>query len=76
MRSKVVGTINFEESIDALEIAKILRANGIVDTDPYRKLGKNQLRIGMFPAVEPADIDALTASIEYVVSQMPRKSGN
>jgi phosphoserine aminotransferase len=76
MRSKVVGTINFDESIDALEIAKILRANGIVDTDPYRKLGKNQLRIGMFPAVEPADIDALTASIEYVVSQMPRKSGN
>jgi len=76
MRSKVVGTINFDESIDALEIAKILRANGIVDTDPYRKLGKNQLRIGMFPAVEPADIDALTASIEYVVSQMPRKAGN
>jgi phosphoserine aminotransferase len=76
MRSKVVGTINFDESIDALEIAKILRANGIVDTDPYRKLGKNQLRIGMFPAVEPADLDALTASIEYVVSQMPRKSGN
>jgi phosphoserine aminotransferase len=76
MRSKVVGTINFDGSIDALEIAKILRANGIVDTDPYRKLGKNQLRIGMFPAVEPADIDALTASIEYVVSQMPRKSGN
>ncbi len=76
MRSKVVGTINFDESIDALEIAKILRANGIVDTDPYRKLGKNQLRIGMFPAVEPSDIDALTASIDYVVSQMPRKSGN
>jgi phosphoserine aminotransferase len=74
MRSKVVGTINFDESIDALEIAKILRANGIVDTDPYRKLGKNQLRIGMFPAVEPSDIDALTASIEFVVDAMPRKS--
>ena len=72
MRSKVVGTINFDESIDALEIAKILRANGIVDTDPYRKLGKNQLRIGMFPAVEPADIDALTASIEYVVQEMKK----
>ena len=72
MRSKVVGTINFDESIDALEIAKILRANGIVDTDPYRKLGKNQLRIGMFPAVEPADIDALTASIEYVVQEMAK----
>jgi phosphoserine aminotransferase len=74
MRSNVVGTINFEESIDALEIARILRANGIVDTDPYRKLGKNQLRIGMFPAVEPSDIDALTASIEFVVNAMPRKS--
>jgi phosphoserine aminotransferase len=74
MRSNVVGTINFDESIDALEIAKILRSNGIVDTDPYRKLGKNQLRIGMFPAVEPSDIDALTASIEYVVNAMPRKS--
>ena len=70
MRSKVVGTINFDDSIDALEIAKILRANGIVDTDPYRKLGKNQLRIGMFPAVDPSDIDALTACIEYVVGAM------
>ena len=70
MRSKVVGTINFDDSIDALEVAKILRANGIVDTDPYRKLGKNQLRIGMFPAVEPSDIDALTKSIEYVVERL------
>jgi phosphoserine aminotransferase len=70
MRSKVVGTINFDDSIDALEVAKILRANGIVDTDPYRKLGKNQLRIGMFPAIEPADIDALTKSIEYVVERL------
>ena len=72
MRSKVVGTINFDENIDALEIAKILRANGIIDTDPYRKLGKNQLRIGMFPAVEPSDIDALTASIEYVVERLAK----
>jgi phosphoserine aminotransferase len=70
MRSKVVGTINFDDSIDALEVAKILRANGIVDTDPYRKLGKNQLRIGMFPAIEPSDIDALTKSIEYVVERL------
>jgi phosphoserine aminotransferase len=70
MRSKVVGTINFDDSIDALEIAKVLRANGIVDTDPYRKLGKNQLRIGMFPAVEPSDVDHLTASIEYVVERL------
>jgi phosphoserine aminotransferase len=72
MRSKVVGTINFDESIDALEIAKVLRANGIVDTDPYRKLGKNQLRVGMFPAIEPADIDALTKSIEYVVERLAK----
>jgi phosphoserine aminotransferase len=70
MRSKVVGTINFDEAIDATAIAKVLRANGIVDTEPYRKLGKNQLRIGMFPAVDPSDIDLLTASIEYVVSQL------
>ena len=70
MRSKVVATINFDEQIDALEIAKILRANGIVDTEPYRKLGKNQLRIGMFPAVDPSDISALTSCIEYVVSAL------
>lgn len=69
-RSKVVGTINFDDSIDAMEVAKALRANGIVDTEPYRKLGKNQLRIGMFPAVEPSDIDQLIASIEYVVEQL------
>lgn len=70
MRSNVVGTINFDESIDAAKVAAILRANGIVDTEPYRKLGKNQLRIGMFPAVEPSDVDALTASIEFVVSAL------
>ena len=69
MRSNVVATINFDDSIDALEIAKVLRANGILDTEPYRKLGKNQLRIGMFPAVEPSDVQALTESIEYVVSK-------
>jgi phosphoserine aminotransferase len=70
MRSKVVGTINFDEAIDATAVAGALRANGIVDTEPYRKLGKNQLRIGMFPAVDPSDIDALTASIEYVVAAL------
>lgn len=70
MRSNVVATINFEDGIDALEIAKVLRANGIVDTEPYRKLGKNQLRIGMFPAVEPSDVEALTKCIEYVVAEM------
>jgi phosphoserine aminotransferase len=72
MRSKVVGTINFDESIDALEIAKVLRANGIVDTDPYRKLGKNQLRIGMFPAVDPSDVKKLTDCIEYVVAELKK----
>ena len=68
--SNVVGTINFDDAIDATKVAAALRANGIVDTEPYRKLGKNQLRIGMFPAVEPNDIDALTASIDYVVAAL------
>lgn len=67
MRSNVVATIDFDESIDAAKIAATLRANGIVDTEPYRKLGRNQLRIGMFPSVDPADIEALTKSIEFVV---------
>ncbi len=66
-RSLVVGTIDLHESIDAPAVAAALRANGIVDTEPYRKLGRNQLRIGMFPAVEPADVQALTACIDYVV---------
>jgi phosphoserine aminotransferase len=70
MRSNVVGTINFDDSVDAARVASALRANGIVDTEPYRKLGKNQLRIGMFPAVEPSDIDALTASIDFVVNAL------
>jgi len=70
MRSKVVGTINFDEAIDANLVAATLRANGIVDTDSYRKLGKNQLRVGMFPAIDPSDIDALTASIEFVVAAL------
>ena len=69
-RSNVVATINFDDAIDATAVAAALRANGIVDTEPYRKLGKNQLRIGMFPAVDPADIDALTASIDFVVSKL------
>jgi phosphoserine aminotransferase len=70
MRSKVVATINFDDSVDALEVAKILRANGIVDTDPYRKLGKNQLRLAVFPAVDPSDVDALLACIDYVVAEL------
>ena len=72
MRSKVVATINFDDAIDALEIAKVLRANGIVDTEPYRKLGKNQLRIGMFPSVDPDDISALTKCIEFVVENLKK----
>jgi phosphoserine aminotransferase len=70
MRSKVVGTINFDDAIDATKIAAVLRANGIVDTEPYRKLGKNQLRIGMFPAVDPADVQALIACIDFVVAAL------
>lgn len=69
-RSPVVVTIDFDDSIDAAAIAKILRANGIVDTEPYRKLGRNQLRVGMFPAIDPDDVTALTKSIDWVVSQL------
>ena len=70
-RSLVVGTIDFDESVDAPALAAALRANGIVDTEPYRKLGRNQLRIGMFPAIETADVEALTASIDWVVENAP-----
>jgi phosphoserine aminotransferase len=70
MRSKVVGTINFDDAIDATKIAAALRENGIVDTEPYRKLGKNQLRVGMFPAVDPSDVEALTKCIDYVVTAL------
>ncbi|WTW96690.1 phosphoserine transaminase [Streptomycetaceae bacterium NBC_01309] len=69
-RSQVIGTIDFAEGIDAAAIAKVLRANGIVDTEPYRKLGRNQLRVAMFPAVDPADVEALTACIDYVVEKL------
>ena len=66
-RSPVVGTIDFEDGIDAAAIAAALRENGIVDTEPYRKLGRNQLRVGMFPAIETSDIEALTASIDWLI---------
>jgi len=66
-RSQVVGTIDFDDAVDAAAVATVLRANGIVDTEPYRKLGRNQLRIGMFPAVDPADVEALTACVDWVV---------
>ncbi|MEA2390534.1 MAG: phosphoserine aminotransferase [Solirubrobacteraceae bacterium] len=69
-RSLVVGTIDFADEIDAALIAATLRANGIVDVEPYRKLGRNQLRIGMFPAIEPDDVRALTACIDWVVERV------
>jgi phosphoserine aminotransferase len=69
-RSLVVGTIDFDGSVDAAVIAATLRANGIVDVEPYRKLGRNQLRVGMFPSVEPADVEALTACIDWVVTNV------
>jgi phosphoserine aminotransferase len=69
-RSAVVGTVDFAESVDAAAVANVLRANGIVDTEPYRKLGRNQLRVGMFPAVDPADVEALTTCVDYVVERL------
>jgi phosphoserine aminotransferase len=69
-RSLVVGTIDFGDEVDAAAVAATLRANGIVDTEPYRKLGRNQLRIGMFPAVDPDDVRALTGCIDWVVERM------
>ncbi|WP_084964813.1 phosphoserine transaminase [Thermoactinospora rubra] len=69
-RSQVVGTIDFADSVDAAAVAKVLRANGIVDTEPYRKLGRNQLRIAMFPSIDPADVEALTACVDYVVERL------
>jgi phosphoserine aminotransferase len=68
-RSLVVGTIDFDEGVDAAAIAKTLRANGIVDVEPYRKLGRNQLRVGMFPAVEPHDVQALTGCIDWIAER-------
>ncbi|HET8591265.1 MAG TPA: phosphoserine transaminase [Nakamurella sp.] len=70
LRSQVVGTIDFSDEVDAATVAATLRANGIVDTEPYRKLGRNQLRIGMFPAVDPEDVTALTACVDYVVERL------
>jgi phosphoserine aminotransferase len=69
-RSLVVGTIDFDDRIDAATVARVLRANGIVDTEPYRKLGRNQLRVAMFPAVDPADVRALTACVDYVIEHL------
>jgi phosphoserine aminotransferase len=69
-RSQVVGTIDFDDAVDAATIAKVLRAHGVLDVEPYRKLGRNQLRVGMYPAVEPADVTALTTCIDHIVSQL------
>jgi len=69
-RSTVVATIDFDARVDAQVVSKVLRANGIVDTDAYRKLGRNQLRIGLFPAVDPADVEALTGSIDFIVAAL------
>jgi phosphoserine aminotransferase len=70
LRSQVVGTIDFNDSVDAAAVAKVLRTNGIVDVEPYRKLGRNQLRVAMFPAVEPDDVSALTECIDWVVERI------
>ncbi len=70
-RSAVVATIDFDDAIDAAAVAKTLRRNGIVDTEPYRKLGRNQLRVATFPAVDPSDVERLTAAIDYVVERLP-----
>ncbi len=69
-RSHVTATIDLDDSIDALEVAAILRANGVVDTEPYRKLGRNQLRIALFPAIEPDDVVALTGCVDWVVDKL------
>ncbi|NMR20513.1 phosphoserine transaminase [Cellulomonas fimi] len=69
-RSTVVGTIDLDPAIDATQVTAALRANGVVDLEPYRKLGRNQLRIAMFPAVDPADVEALTACVDHVVERL------
>ncbi|KUI23971.1 phosphoserine aminotransferase [Mycobacterium sp. IS-1742] len=70
LRSQVVGTVDFSDDVDAAAVAKILRANGIVDTEPYRKLGRNQLRVAMFAAVDPEDVSALTRCVDWVVERL------
>ncbi len=68
-RSLVVGAIDFAENVDAAHVAKTLRANGVVDVEPYRKLGRNQLRVGMFPAIDPQDVQALTGCVDFIVER-------
>jgi phosphoserine aminotransferase len=69
-RSNVVATIDLDAKVDAQVVSRVLRVNGIVDTDSYRKLGRNQLRIGLFPAIEPSDVEAFTRSVDYVVAAL------
>jgi phosphoserine aminotransferase len=71
-RSPVTATIDFDDSVDAAAVATALRANGIVDTEPYRKLGRNQLRVACFPAIEPADVATLTGAIDYIIETLAR----
>jgi phosphoserine aminotransferase len=70
LRSNVVGTVDFVDGVDAATVSKVLRANGIVDTEPYRKLGRNQIRVATFPTVDPADVEALTRCVDYVVERL------
>ncbi len=70
LRSQAVATIDFDPSVDAAALAKTLRANGILDTEPYRKLGRNQLRVALFPTIEPSDVEALTVCIDYVLDRL------
>jgi phosphoserine aminotransferase len=69
-RSHVVATIDFDETVDAAVLAAVLRSNGIVDVEPYRKLGRNQLRVAMFPAIDPADVAALTQCVDHVLARL------
>ncbi|GAB2692132.1 phosphoserine transaminase [Thalassiella azotivora] len=70
LRSPVVGTVDLSDVVDAAQVASVLRANGVVDVEPYRKLGRNQLRVGMFPAVDPSDVEALTRCVDFVVERL------
>ncbi|CAB4829376.1 unannotated protein [freshwater metagenome] len=66
----MVATIDFDETIDAAVVAAVLRDNGLIDVEPYRKLGRNQLRVAMFPAIDPSDVAALTVCVDYVIEQL------
>jgi phosphoserine aminotransferase len=70
MRSHTVATIDLDPSVDAGAVTRVLRSNGIVDTEPYRKLGRNQLRIAMFPAIEPSDLERLTRAVDWLVERL------